>query len=140
MAKGLSTVTKLSDFGSYAKSLDISHGKLHLKSKLNFSDDNIIVNSTALTNKYWDYIINATYKITLTDEEFIEYRYQPKKYCYRVFGTTELWSLLLKVNNMISVAEFNTKSFLTFNDNIFTILNEILILEDDAIAENNASL
>ena len=140
MAKGLNSVTKLSEFGSYAKSLDISHGKLHLKSKLNISENSIIVNSTSLGNKYWDFILKTTYKTTLTDREFIEYRYQPKKYCYHMFGTTELWSLLLKVNNMTSISEFNTKKFLTFHESIFTVLNEIIILEDDAIAENTASL
>ena len=140
MANSLSSVTKLSEFGKYEKTLDISHGKMHLKSKLKFDGYDVIVNSTSLTNKYWDYILNTTYKTTISDEEYIQYRYQPKKYCYMTFGTTELWSLLLKVNNMTSVTEFDKKTFLTFYDDIFSVLNEIMILEDDVIAENNSKL
>lgn len=141
MAAKLNSITHLTDFASYGNKLDISHAKLHLKSKLETDSVNsIIVNSTSLPNKYWDYIKAQTYKTTLTDEQYLAYRYQPKMYCYDKFGTTELWSLLLKVNNMTCVTDFNTHTFLTFHDSIFTILNEILILEDTDIAINSESM
>lgn len=140
MAMKLNSINNLSEFGTYAKSLDLSHDKMHLKSKLTFNSGNIIVNSTSLANKYWDYILNTCYEIELSDIDYLKYRYQPKLYCYHKFGTTELWSLLLKVNNITSVAEFNMKKFLTFTDRIFTVLNEIMILEEDNIAKNNVDI
>lgn len=141
MAKKFNQVTKLSDYAEYSKSLKISHDKMHLKSKITTSDSNLItVNSTSLPNKYWEYIMKNCYKITLSDEDYITYRYQPKMYCFHRYGTTELWSLLLKVNNMTSVTEFKSRSFLEFNDNIFEILNEILILEDGNIQLNKKDL
>lgn len=141
MQKTLNSVNRISEFASYANNLEISHAKMHLKSKLDFGKDNIvIVNSDSLPNKYWDYILSQTYKVNLTDHEYLTYRYQPKLYCYDKYGTTELWSLLLKVNNMTCAAEFNTKSFLGFYDDIFTVINEILILEDGNIAVNNENI
>ena len=140
MSIKLNSINNLSEFSTYANKLEMSHEKLHLQSKLSFSDYNLIVNSTSLTNKYWEYIMDTTYRETLSDVDHITYRYQPKLYCFNKFGTTELWSLLLKVNNITSVAKFNSKSFLTFTDRIFEVLNEILILENDNISKNKANL
>lgn len=141
MANTLNSVNRLSEFASYANKLDISHAKLHLKSKLKFNNDNtVIVNSESLPNKYWDFIMAQTHKVTLSDQEYVTYRYQPKMYCYDTYGTTELWSLLLKINNMTCAAEFNTKTFLGFYDDIFAVINEILILEDTNIAINTENI
>jgi len=71
MAAKLNSVNTLSEFASYANKLDLSHEKMHLQSKLNFNDYNIILNSTSLPNKYWDYILDTTYKTTLSDVDLI---------------------------------------------------------------------
>lgn len=127
------TISSLSD---YVKQLDLSYDKLFLKSIFESNDNQLIVNSTSLANKYYDYILDSVYTITLKNSEYMKYRYQPKLFCYDIYGTTELWALLLKINNFMSIPEFNSKKIKVFNERIFDILNEILINENTNILEN----
>ena len=70
----------------------------------------------------------------------MKYRYQPKMFCNDIYGTTELWGLLLKINNFNSIVNFNSKHIKVFGNNIFAVLNEILINEKENILKNNESV
>ena len=126
----------MSDLEKYGKGLDISHSKLFLKSKIDTPKGKIIVNTIALTTKYLDVLKKSCILTTLSDSDYLYYKWQPKLYCYNVFGTTELWSLLLRVNNLISASEFTLQTFLTFSSKTIPIINEMLILEESNILNN----
>ena len=140
MTNGINSYTTISSLSEYEDRLNLSHNKLFLKSLIKSEDNNLIINSTSLANKYYDYILKSVVTVTLKNNEYMKYRYQPKLFCNDMYGTTELWSLLLKVNNFNSVSEFNTKKIKAFDTNIFKILNEILINENDNINENNENI
>lgn len=126
----------ISSLAEYEKRLDLSHSKLYLKSLVDSDNNKLIVNSTSLANKYYDYILESVDIVKLTNKEYMKYRYQPKLFCYDMYGTPELWSLLLKINNFDSVAEFNRKKIKVLSPTIFNILNEILLNERENILEN----
>ena len=130
----------ISDFKDYVDLADISYPKTFLKSVVNTESGNLIVNSTSLPNKYYDFILSATRTTVLTDEEMRRYKFNPKLLCFDLYGTVELWGLLLKVNNMTSVTEFTKPKIKTFTSQIFSILNEIFVLEDHNIVENKERL
>lgn len=46
-------------------------------------------------------------RIKLSDLEFDKYKYRPKLLCYDIYGNTELYFILLAINDMCSVKEFN---------------------------------
>lgn len=140
MNPSISNYDTISSLSEYTRQLDISHPKLFLKSVIKSGDNNLIVNSTSLSNKYYDYIIKTVMTLELTNTEYMRYRYQPKLFCYETYGTVELWSLLLKINNITSVSEFNNKKIKVFSASIFNVLNEILVNEDKNILENNDSI
>lgn len=130
----------IKDFEKYNSLNEITHDKLHLKSSLKpSSKETIVLNSSSLYNKYSDEIKRILYEVELTDYEYVTYRFQPKLFCYHYYGTTELWSLLLKVNNMMSVAQFDKKKIIMFSGEIFKILSEILVLEDYNIRINKVN-
>lgn len=132
----LQDCTTITSFKPYEKKLDISYAKTFLKTVIPSDDTKLIVNHTSLPNKYFDYISDIVTSVTMTDEEYIKYRYQPKLFCYNYYGTTELWALLLKVNNMTSAIEFNKKNIKVFSQEIFSLLNEIFILEKENITND----
>jgi hypothetical protein len=132
----LTSCETITDFITYGKSLDISHSKLYLKSTITANNKKIIFNSTSFGNKYLPLILEHCTDITLTDKELILYRYKPKLYCWEKYETMELWSLLLKINNMISLLDFNKKDIKVFNNDIDSVINEILIIESDNITTN----
>lgn len=134
--KGLQTKNTLSSLVKYGKKLPLSHSAMHIKSKLKFNDTNVIVNYHSFIDEYMDFIKPILIKYTLTDNEYEKYIYQPKLFCLDNYGEAELWSILLKVNNMTSILEFDRKDLILFTDEIFDILSEILILESDDIRDN----
>lgn len=131
------TIGSLSE---YIDQLDITYSKLFLKSLIISGDNTLIVNSTSLSNKYYDYIMKNTMTLELSNSEYMKYRYQPKLFCYDIYGTTELWFLLLRINNFTSISEFNSKKIKVFSGSIFNVLNEILVNENTNILENNDSI
>lgn len=136
----ISSYNTISSLGDEVENLDIAYEKLNIKSKIKSGDDDIIINTSSVLDRYYDIILKHTQTITLTDKEYITYRYRPKLYCYDMYGTVELWALLLKINNWTSVAEFNAKSFKVLKDSIFEVINEIMILESEKIAFNKDSI
>ena len=127
------------DCVAYGEDLELSHSKLFVKTPIVISDNKLIVsNYTSILNPYMDYIKQALVDYTIPDEEMMEYKYKPKYFCLSKYGTMELWSLLLRVNNMKSIMDFKKKNIKVFNELlIFDIINEILILEKERIQKNN---
>lgn len=127
----------ISDLIAYGKSLKISHDALYFKASLiDGENNNIIINQFSLIDKYYDYIIKISKPYTFNDQEYMKFRFKPKTLSYEVYGTTELWSLLLRINNIISTAQFDVHSLIIPTAEIFDVLNEILILDKREIEEN----
>lgn len=121
----------------FGQSLDISHSILHRKTK--FKDKygvDIIHCTLPLLTRYVDLISDYIIDVEMTEEEFKQFRYQPKALSLEHYGTTELWSSILSINNMDSVVEFNKKKLKLFRNDIMDILEEILILEEDNIKDD----
>lgn len=129
----LTKCNTIDDCIEYGKSLELAHSKLFERVTIETNDTNLIIaNYTSILTQYMDYIKETLVEYTFTDEEFLTYQYKPKMFCYHVYGTMELWSLLLRVNNMISIMDFKEKTIKIFNTQvIFDLLNEIMILEKD---------
>lgn len=130
----------LSDFADYDRQTPLTYSHQHLKAKLNSGNDDILVNSSFIPTKYFDIIRKNIETVNLTDAEFLNYKYQPKKFCYDRYGTTELWGILLRLNSMTSLSDFASQSFRAPKANIMILLNEMLILEKRNIEKNNESI
>ena len=90
--------------------------------------------------KYHNLFASDNVNITFTDDEFIKYRYQPKLFCKDHYKTPELWSLLLFINNMTSVVQFNRKQIVAFSTLSINSLAEILNIHGEDIEDNRYSL
>jgi GH18 family chitinase len=47
--------------------------------------------------------------VTLTTDQLEKYRYRPKLLCYDIYGNTELAFIILIINDMCNVKQFNKK-------------------------------
>lgn len=68
-----------------------------------YSFENVIGN-------YLDELREAAVECTVTDSEWIEYRYNPYRLSNTLYGTTQLYYVILFMNNMISIKDFNLNS------------------------------
>lgn len=128
------TNSTISSIASKGLSLNISHSNLHYKVGVVGSDGvRRIYNMGSIIDKYRDIILQDMVDIELDDLELEKYRYKPRSFCDDVFNDKELWSALLRLNNMLTAIDFDKKKIKVFGPNFTKLLDEILTIEDDAI-------
>ena len=128
----------IQDIISAGKELKICNRELSLKSVVtNSANEKFIVNIANLFEKYYEILLDNTVIVVLTDEEYLKYRFKPKVLSYDLYGTKELHYMLLRLNYVYSVVNFDFKELRVFNTNILNLLNEIMILENENYIEND---
>lgn len=60
-------------------------------------------------NDYYDELMEAAATVELTDAEFNLYQYNPKRLSNYLYDSTEYYYIILFINQMASVKEFNKK-------------------------------
>ena len=128
----------IQDIISTGKELKICNRELSLKSVMtNSANEKYVVNITNIFEKYYEILLDNTVIVVLTDEEYLKYRFKPKVLSYDLYGTKELHYMLLRLNYVYSVINFDFKELRVFNTNILNLLNEIMILENENYIEND---
>lgn len=108
-----------------------------------FSTNNnkkMLVNFNNLILKYMPELKEIKVKITLTNEEYAKYKYNPKVLSYDIYGTTELWFLILEANELHSITQFNSKTIYLFRTDIVEKMTRILNLEAESINYNEEEI
>lgn len=123
------------------KELEITSNTLHYKKVITNSNDELFICSiSSIFDKYYELMKERTMTIELTDAEYRKYIYKPKLLSLDLYGTTELDFLLLRLNNMTSCIYFNKPTIKVFDKDITTLLNEIMIHENDNYIDNEVSI
>lgn len=115
------------------KDLEISYRMLHNNIIINDASSNrkIEVPYQSLINKYRYILSDITVSVNLDDRLARYYLYNPKLLSYDLYGTVELWSELMRLNNWYSITQFKPVKIKIYNPNkLKAYLNEILILEE----------
>jgi hypothetical protein len=96
------------------------------------------------TNLLYDYIKelkSISQLVTMTDLEYIKYIYKPKLLANDVSGSSELYFVILALNNMCNIKEFTLrKIYLLSKSNMNEILNYIYNAEKDFIQKNRSKI
>lgn len=124
-----STIQELIDS---VKDMEISYRNLHTNVYLRNDGTVIKIPYKSITREYLNYFKPAVVEAELTDAEIAMYKFKPKKLSYDLYGTTELWSVLLELNNLYSIIDFNLETRIkVFEPKTFLkLLNEVMILEE----------
>lgn len=75
---------------------------------------------------YIDEIRDACIKVKLSDDEFRKYAYKPKLLCYDIYGNPELYFIILLINDIADVKEFDMKKFLMLPKDSMSILTSAI--------------
>ena len=123
------------------KELEISSNKLHYKKIItNSNNENFVFSISGIFDKYYELMKERTMLIELSDSEYRKYIYKPKLLSLDLYGTTELDFLLLRLNNMTSCIYFNKQTIKVFDKDITTLLNEIMIHENNNYIDNEVAI
>lgn len=123
----------------------INEGKRNSYIKKNCSiltqiGDSILEVGGCIFDKYIDFIKAECKYVKLTSDEQVKYRYRPKELSLDLYGTEELWFLLLKLNNLSSEMDFKPKTMYVLTPDKLSLLNKIQIMNEDEINLNHIEM
>lgn len=88
--------------------------------------DDMIFPTTSVFDSYMDFIYPICVDVELTPDEYYRYKMRPKALSYLLYGTIELWSLLLKLNRVQSSMDFDKKIVKVLDPSKTDILTRIM--------------
>lgn len=105
----------------------------------NDKDNDLLIYN--LINEYLDELKEASVEIELTDDEYYKYLYKPKLLAYDIYGSTELFFLILLLNNICNVKEFNFRKVKMLSiDKLNNLLSIIYNKEETTVIRNRNEL
>ncbi len=127
--------TTIEEFIEAGKGTKLAYFDLSFADKLSNGNWISVLN---VVNDYMDELRNASPTVELTTEEQVKYYYKPKLLCADVYGTPEIYFLILLINDMADVKEF-TKPHIKMlrTDHLNEILSSIYNAERAAINRYN---
>lgn len=138
MYRDRSTIQSVIDEGLETKMLSTT---LSLKEIItNSAGEKFIVNMFNLYEKYYEILLDHVVIATLTEAEYRRYRFQPKLLSFDLYGTKELHYMLLRLNHVYSVINFDFNEVRVFKPTVLNLLNEIMVVEAEGYIENEVSI
>lgn len=103
-------------------------------SVVQYAQDNIIYD-------YLDELNESAVEYEMTDDEFVKYRYKPKLLAYDLYGSTEIYFVIMALNGMCNIKDFNKRKLkLLYRSRLLELLNEIYSAESEYIKYNRLHL
>lgn len=131
-------MTSMDDWIQEGDRLLFSNKRFSFLEKLDVEGITLI--SSSLVSKYYDMLNKFIISIQLTPEQLAKYKFQPKLFSQDFYGTPELWSFILYINNMVSISEFNKRTIKTFTYDIIDILDELYTINESDLVQNRARI
>lgn len=96
--------TTIEEFAESGSGITITYSNLSFEDMVS---NGTIVSVHNVISDYLDELRDASVSVSLTYEQQYMYMYKPKLLCYDMYGNPELYFILLLINDMADVKEFN---------------------------------
>ena len=96
----------LEAFIQAGRSVTISYDTLSFKERLTNGTEISILN---VIDDYMDELKRLAVNVQLDKNQYTKYRFKPKLLCHDVYGNPELYYIILLLNRIIDVKDFNFK-------------------------------
>lgn len=94
------------EFISFKNDDTISYNNLSFKEKY----DNIIYPIKNIIDDYIDELMQMTIEVTMSETEYLKYKYKPKLLAGYVYDNQELDFLILRINGITNMKEFDMRT------------------------------
>lgn len=125
----------LEEFIKAGRSVTISYDALSFKEVLSNGTEISILN---VVNDYLEDIKQYQVTVLLDDKQYEKYRFKPKLLCHDVYGNPELYYIILLMNSIADVKEFDFKKIKMLNTTAMdTLMSYIYNAEKSQIDRYN---
>jgi hypothetical protein len=138
MYRNKSTIKSIIDAGLELK---MTNKDLSLKEVItNSAGEKFVVNMFNLFEKYYELLLEHATIAVLGEEEYKRYRFNPRLLSQDLYGTQELHFMLLRLNHVYSIINFDFEEVRVFKPTVLATLNEIMVLESEEYIENDVNV
>lgn len=104
-------------------------------------DKTIVYSSDNVLYDYLEEIKAKAVDYTFSDVEYMKYKYRPKLLAYDIYGSTELYFVILAMNNTCNIKDFNKKTIkMLYKSDMSDLLNAIVSAEKNRLSLNRESI
>lgn len=104
-------------------------------------DKTIVYSSDNVLYDYLEEIKSKAVDYTFSDSEYMKYKYRPKLLAYDIYGSTELYFVILAMNNTCNIKDFNKRTIkMLYMSDMSDLLNAIVSAEKNRISLNRESI
>lgn len=126
----MGTANTIDAYARSYRSETITFDEFYLQQVLTFGKDRkALVNFDSCLVKYMPEIKQIVTKVEFPIDQYQKYKFNPKLLSYDLYGTTELWALILDLNELHSAAEFDLRTVKLPNEVVLDRLIRVLNLE-----------
>lgn len=130
-----SLTTTINEFIDAGKNSMLDYSKLSFKNTLS---NGTIVSVLNVISDYVEELREQSVKVKFNAEEYDKYKYKPKLLCNDVYGNPELYYIILLINDIADVKEFDKQVILMIKkDILYELLENIYNAEIKAITKYN---
>lgn len=131
---------RLSDFINLKDNDEFTYDKYALYMQ-SYNGEHIIYSSDNSIYTYLDEMKDRSVLYTFSDEEFRKYQYRPKLLAYDLYGSTELYFIILALNDTCNIKDFNKRKVrLMFRQDLSDILSQIFNAESNRLYLNRQTI
>ena len=131
------------DFIELGKEIDdIQYYKFSILAKATDDVENpILYAEHNVLYDYADELKKLSKIVVMTDEEYNKYKYKPKLLAYDLYGSTELYFVILFINGTCNVKDFDKRRINLIHKSTMTeLLQSIYNAESNYITSNRAAI
>lgn len=135
------TASSIEDFIDMGNVDEITYSNFSILVKCIGENSNIQYSQTNIIYDYMDEIKEKIVDFEFNDDDFIKYRYKPKLLSYDVYGTTELFFVIMAINGICNIKDFNKRKIkMLYRRDLVDLLNNIYSAESEYIKYNRIHL
>ena len=129
------------DFIEAGQADDITYYNFSILEKYKDGDITIEYVMSNILYDYMDEIMEKAIELELTDDDYVKYRYKPKLLAYDVYKTTEVYFVIMAINGICSIKDFNKKKLkMLYTGDLINLLNQIYNAEQSRLKHNRKNL
>lgn len=104
-------------------------------------DKTVIYSSDNVLYTYLKELKSYSIKYTFTEDEYYKYRFRPKLLAYDIYGSTELYFIILALNDMCNIKDFNKRTLnLLYKSDLSDLLSQIMETETNRLSLNRKAI
>lgn len=104
-------------------------------------DKTTIYSSDNVLYTYLEDLKRYAVDYTFNEEEYRKYKYRPKLLAYDIYGSTELYFVILAINDTCNIKDFKKRKVkLLYKSDLSDLLNQIMETETNRISLNRKSI